>query len=50
MCKCGHNRETVENVLLMPRYLEARSAMKDYLSDILNNVNLKKKKKKVGNK
>ena len=46
MCECGQERETVEHVLLRcSRYLKARSAMKDYLNDILNTVNLKKNRK-----
>jgi len=47
MCDCGHERETVEHVLLRcPRHAEARSIMKNNLSDIWNNVNVRRRHKR----
>ena len=47
MCECGQERETVEHVLLRcPRYAEARSIMKNNLSDIWNNVNVRRRHKR----
>jgi len=47
MCECGQERETVEHVLLRcTGYVEARSIMKDYLSDIWNNMKSKSKQKR----
>ena len=47
MCECGHERETVEHVLLRcPRHAEARSIMNNNLSDIWNNVNVRRRHKR----
>jgi len=47
MCECGQERETIEHVLLRcPRYVEARSIMKHNLSDIWNNVNVRRRHKR----
>jgi len=47
MCECGHEKETVEHVLLRcSRYAEARSIMKNNLSDIWNNVNVRRHHKR----
>jgi len=47
MCECGQEWQTVEDVLLhCTRYVEARSIMKDYLSNICNNLKSKSKQKR----
>ena len=47
MCECGQERETIEHVLLRcPRCAEARSIMENNLSDIWNNVNVRRHHKR----